>query len=284
MEARLYKEYRSLERQGYTHGWTMQREPEPVLAPGIVFIPDFAFLRGGTRVFMEIAGFWSPSYRERKVAKLRALASHEGYAPLILAVPLDAEQTFSGLPFPVVPYKNKVAATDLLTLLDRDYGGREERHEAAQSQLSALREAALERGFVPDAEIAQTLQAYTRTELLAIARSLDGDGCRYVAGVGLLSEQAIDKVSKALTTRASTSLPDHKLEVQDASTLAAFRAQASRKSTWSRCCNSGRIGDRAPLALRGLFDAGIISMYNETTNVSQRMDDEGNGIRELKPA
>ncbi len=78
VEARLYKEYRSLERQGYTHGWTLQREPEPVLAPGIVFIPDFAFLRGETRVFMEIAGFWSPSYRERKVAKLRALAAQEG--------------------------------------------------------------------------------------------------------------------------------------------------------------------------------------------------------------
>jgi predicted nuclease of restriction endonuclease-like RecB superfamily len=220
VEARLYKEYRSLERQGYTHGWTMQREPEPVLAPGIVFIPDFAFLRGDTRVFMEIAGFWSPSYRERKVAKLRALASHEGYAPLILAVPLDAEQTFSGLPFPVVPYKNKVAATDLLTLLDRDYGGREERHEAAQSQFAALREAAQARGFVPDTEIAQTLQAYTRTELLATARSLDGDGCRYVAGVGLLSYGAINKVSESLTT-ALDSAPDHRLDVQDASALVA---------------------------------------------------------------
>ena len=173
VEARLYKEYRSLERQGYTHGWTVQREPEPVLAPGIVLIPDFAFLRGGTRVFMEIAGFWSPTYRERKVAKLRALAAQEGHAPLILAVPLEAEQVFSGLPFPVVPYKNKVVATDLLGLLDRDYGGREERHEAAQSRLAALRDAALERGFVSDNEIASALQAYTRTELLAMARSLD---------------------------------------------------------------------------------------------------------------
>src|SRR5262249_4248148 len=159
VEARLYKEYRSLESQGYTHGWTLQREPEPVLAPGIVLIPDFAFLRGDTRVFMEIAGFWSPTYRERKVTKLRALAAQEGHAPLILAVPQEAEPAFSGLPFPVVPYKNKVVATDLLSLLDRDYGGREERHEAAQSRLAALRDAALQRGFVSDNEIAGALQA-----------------------------------------------------------------------------------------------------------------------------
>jgi predicted nuclease of restriction endonuclease-like RecB superfamily len=225
VEARLYKEYRSLERQGYTHGWTMQREPEPVLAPGIVFIPDFAFLRGDTRVFMEIAGFWSPTYRERKVAKLRALASSEGYAPLILAVPLDAEQTFSGLPFPIVPYKNKVAATDLLTLLDRDYGAREERHEAAQSHLSALRSEAIRRGFVPDSEIAQTLHAYTRTELLTVARSLDGEGCRYIPGVGLLSDSAIARLTTALTSTLE-SAPNHRLDLQDASALAASTLNA----------------------------------------------------------
>jgi hypothetical protein len=198
-----------------------------VLAPGIVLIPDFAFLRGSTRVFMEIAGFWSPTYRERKVAKLRALALQEGRAPLILAVPQEAEQAFSGLPFPVVPYKNKVAATDLLNLLDRDYGGREERHEAAQGQFTTLREAALERGFVSDNEIASALQAYTRTELLAMARSLDGEGCRYVAGVGLLSDEAIAKVDGALTGGLA-STPGGKLDLQDASVLVASALGASQ--------------------------------------------------------
>lgn len=220
VEARLYKEYRSLERQGYTHGWTLQREPEPVLAPGVVFIPDFAFLRGGARVFMEIAGFWSPSYKERKVAKLRILAAQEGYAPMILAVPHEAAQTFAGLPFPVVSYKNKVVATDLLTLLDSDYGSREERHEAAQSQLATLQALACERGFIPDKEIAQTLQVYTRTELLATARALDGAGCRYVAGVGLLSDAAIAK-ARARLDAALDAASEHKLDLQEATSLTA---------------------------------------------------------------
>ncbi|MEO8288126.1 MAG: DUF790 family protein [Chloroflexota bacterium] len=225
VEARLYKEYRSLERQGYTHGWTLQREPEPVLAPGIVLIPDFAFLRGGTRVFMEIAGFWSPSYRERKVAKLRALASQDGFAPMILAVPQEAVATFSGLPFPVVSYKNKVVTTDLLALLDRDYGGREERHEAAQTQLSTLQAAAQERGFIPDQEVAQALQAYTRTELLATARQLDSPNGRYIPGVGLFSNVALERVRNKLLESVRNA-PQQKLDLQDASSAAASALNA----------------------------------------------------------
>jgi len=221
VEARLYKEYKSLERQGYTHGWRMEREPEPLLAPGIVLIPDFAFQRGDTKVFMEIAGFWSPSYRERKLAKLRTLASSEGAdTALILALPQDAVQAFTGLPYPVVPYKMGVRATDMLTTLDAHYGQREERQEAAQTELAALQDAARSRGLVPEQEIAQALQAYTRSELLSSVRSLDGDGCHYVAGVGLLSDDALRKVQASLEQALSVS-PNRRISLEDAGTLAA---------------------------------------------------------------
>jgi predicted nuclease of restriction endonuclease-like RecB superfamily len=199
VEAALYKEHKSLEKQGYTHGWRLLREPDPLLAPGIVMIPDFAFTRGDTRVFMEIAGFWSPSYKERKLSKLRALAAVAGEeAALIVAAPQDAAPIFAGLPYPVVPYKNTLRMTDVLAVLDAKYGGREERGLAAAGQVEALREAALERGLVPEGEVAQALQAYTRTELLQSARALDGEGCRYVAGVGLMSEAALGKARAAI--------------------------------------------------------------------------------------
>jgi predicted nuclease of restriction endonuclease-like RecB superfamily len=220
VEARLYREFHSLERQGYTHGWAMQREPEPVLAPGVVLIPDFAFTRGDTRVFMEIAGFWSPTYRERKVAKLRTLAAHVERDPLVLAVPNEAAAQFAGLPFPVVPYKTRVAATDLLSLLDSGFGSREERMEAGLSQAATLQEAARERGLVPEEEVARTLQAYTRTELLAASRSLDGAGLAYVPGVGLLSEYAISRAHQALEA-AIASAPDQRLDLQGAETAVA---------------------------------------------------------------
>jgi predicted nuclease of restriction endonuclease-like RecB superfamily len=220
VEARLYREYKSLEKQGYTHGWLVEREPEPLLAPGIVLIPDFAFLRGDIHVFMEIAGFWSPTYRERKVAKLRTLAAQPGeQTALVLAVPQDAGSTFADLPFPVLPYKTAVRATDVIALLDARYGQREQRQEAALSQTSALQDAVATRGLIPEQEIAETLQAYTRSELLEAARSLGGEDSRYIAGVGLLSEAAFLKTHDALAKALAVS-SDH-ISLDDAAHIAA---------------------------------------------------------------
>ena len=200
LEAALYREHKALEKQGYTHGWGIEREPDPLLAPGIVLIPDFAFNRGDTRVYMEIAGFWSPSYRERKLSKLRSLAAQPGdEAALVIAAPLDAVEAFGTLPYPVVPYKNKVKATDILSVLDERYGSREQRQEAALGQLESLREEARVRGFVAESEIARALEAYTRTELLERSGSLATNGLLYVAGVGLLSESALQRVHDALS-------------------------------------------------------------------------------------
>jgi hypothetical protein len=226
VEAQLYKEHKSLERQGYTHGWKLQREPDPLLAPGIVMIPDFAFLRGDTRVFMEIAGFWSPTYRERKLTKLRALAAMDGdEAALMIAVPQDAATLFTGLPYPVIPYKNSLRMTDVLGVLDAKYGQRAQRVEAAQSMVDSLREAARQRGLVPESEIAQALQAYTRSELLTSARELDGEGCKYVPGVGLLSEEALERVRTVLSD-ALRRTSDGRISLEDSSSAAGFALSA----------------------------------------------------------
>ena len=219
VEARLYREFTGLQRQGYSHGWLLQREPEPVLAPGLVMIPDFAFVRGDAKVYMEIAGFWSPTYRQRKVAKLRTLASHGDGPALVLAVPQDAAQAFAGLPFHSVPYKTHVRATDVLGLLDAHYGQREERLDAAQSQFASLQEAARQRGLVPEQEIAQALQAYTRSELLALAASLSGDGCSYVPGVGLLSDEALERATSAV--QQAVAAAGGRLSLDDAARVAA---------------------------------------------------------------
>ncbi|MEA2572757.1 MAG: hypothetical protein QOH93_55, partial [Chloroflexia bacterium] len=227
VEASLYRGFRSLEKQGHTHGWLIRREPDPLLAPGVVLIPDFAFERAGTRVYMEVAGFWSPSYKERKVAKLHALGVAESETALILAVPQDAASTFSGLPFPIVPYKKDIRATDMLNLLDKQYGAREERLTTARSQFSTLQQAALDRGLVPEREIAEALQAYSRSELLAVAPELDAEGCRYVPGVGLLADVAAIAARDALQN-ALQATPEHRLDLDRAATLVSAALGSSR--------------------------------------------------------
>jgi hypothetical protein len=52
-------------------GWKLVREPDPlVVSEGRAFIPDFMIEKYGRRVYLEIVGFWTPEYLERKLKKL----------------------------------------------------------------------------------------------------------------------------------------------------------------------------------------------------------------------
>ncbi|HTX44003.1 MAG TPA: DUF790 family protein, partial [Methanocella sp.] len=58
-------------------GWRIIREPEPLVAGRYLYIPDFLLEKDGTKVFVEIAGFWTAEYLKRKVAKLGELKDTE---------------------------------------------------------------------------------------------------------------------------------------------------------------------------------------------------------------
>ena len=52
-------------------GWKLIREPDPlVLSNGGAFIPDFMFEKYDRKVYLEIVGFWTEEYLERKLQKL----------------------------------------------------------------------------------------------------------------------------------------------------------------------------------------------------------------------
>jgi hypothetical protein len=55
-------------------GWALRREPEPLLAGRHVLIPDFGFEKHGLKVYLEVVGFWTPEYLERKIGKLNSVA------------------------------------------------------------------------------------------------------------------------------------------------------------------------------------------------------------------
>ena len=52
-------------------GWTIEREPEPIITKQkTAFIPDFILSKFDNRVFVEIIGFWTKEYLERKISKI----------------------------------------------------------------------------------------------------------------------------------------------------------------------------------------------------------------------
>jgi uncharacterized protein len=58
----------------YGTGWTLRREPEPLIAGTHVLIPDFRFEKDGMKVYLEVVGFWTPEYLARKINKLNSIA------------------------------------------------------------------------------------------------------------------------------------------------------------------------------------------------------------------
>lgn len=61
-------------------GWKISREPDPLIANGKAMIPDFLFERFGQKVYLEIVGFWTKEYIDRKAVKLKALFNSDGNA------------------------------------------------------------------------------------------------------------------------------------------------------------------------------------------------------------
>jgi hypothetical protein len=55
-------------------GWVLKREPEPLIAGTRVLIPDFSFEKHGTKIYLEVVGFWTSEYLERKISKLSSIA------------------------------------------------------------------------------------------------------------------------------------------------------------------------------------------------------------------
>jgi predicted nuclease of restriction endonuclease-like RecB superfamily len=62
--------------------WKLRREPVVLHAKGELFYPDFILERGSDRVVVEVVGFWTPDYLERKMAHLATVTD----APMIVCV------------------------------------------------------------------------------------------------------------------------------------------------------------------------------------------------------
>lgn len=100
--------------------WELVREPEPVDAGGQLAFPDFQLVNRedpSRRAWVELVGFWTPSYLANKLARLRAA----GLPNLVLAV--DARRGCSNEELPVdaalVPFKGtRVPAAEVLAAVE----------------------------------------------------------------------------------------------------------------------------------------------------------------------
>lgn len=60
------------------NGWKLIREPDPlIVSGGRAFIPDFMIQKYDRRIYLEIVGFWTKEYLQRKIQKLIDIDSNQ---------------------------------------------------------------------------------------------------------------------------------------------------------------------------------------------------------------
>lgn len=95
------------------NGWSVKREPAVLEAGQYAFIPDFSLERNGSRVYVEIIGFWTPEYLRNKIQKINQVKEN-----IILLV--DKNLACSGSDFKtadVLFYDKKIPYIEIIKIL-----------------------------------------------------------------------------------------------------------------------------------------------------------------------
>ena len=94
--------------------WTLERETDIIDLKDTVMIPDFAFSHpDGRRALMEIVGFWTPDYLQKKLWKLKRAAMPN----MIIAVSDQlncSTEDFRDIPGEVLFFKTRIKPKEVL--------------------------------------------------------------------------------------------------------------------------------------------------------------------------
>ncbi|HZU01121.1 MAG TPA: DUF790 family protein [Ktedonobacteraceae bacterium] len=206
IEASFAEAFRALANSQGVDGWRLEREPEPLLLDQSIFIPDFALTRAQRRVYVEILGFWTPAYRERKIQKLQQL---QGRNDLLLAIPIEAKDAFASIAphFPTVIYDGQLSATEILQTLRSHYDDFTER--LATLDIAEVRTLVVRKGLLPERACYEVLHCYRRSELQRAAERVVNEEVAFVPGLGLYQIAGIEQLKHSFLTwmSAARSLP-----------------------------------------------------------------------------
>jgi predicted nuclease of restriction endonuclease-like RecB superfamily len=202
IEQAFAEAFHSLANSDGADGWQLEREPEPLLlahpstetASTIshgIFIPDFALTRDNLRIYVEILGYWTPTYRERKIAKLQLLKDR---SDLVLAIPREAREAFASISndFPIVIYNNQLSATEILKVLRSQYDDLAAR--LAQIDVNDVRKRIESASLLPERACYTLLHCYRRSELIQAAERVIGEGIAFTPGIGYYQIDSLEQL------------------------------------------------------------------------------------------
>ena len=117
LEERFARDFRRI-----APDWDVVREPEPVPAGDVLIFPDFALQhrRDGRRWLVEIVGFWTPQYVERKLALLRA--ARLGNLILCVDEARSCAEAKVSAATRVIPFRRRIDAAAVMRVIEGERG------------------------------------------------------------------------------------------------------------------------------------------------------------------
>jgi predicted nuclease of restriction endonuclease-like RecB superfamily len=192
-------------------GWKITREPDALPVGRRVMIPDFLFEKAGMKVYMEVAGFWTPEYLRHKLEQLRGV---EGVDMIVAADRAHTCQQMDRLrgKLDIVYYKGKVPLKPVL----RHLKAREAEMKASQIKQIQGEEIKIDGPVVSTADLARRL-GVLEDVVLEDLRRREVPGYRLL-GEALVSDLTLETIGKRLDermTEGGLSLAEATMLVED---------------------------------------------------------------------
>ena len=176
-------------------GWELRREPEPLIAGRHVLIPDFSFEKYGIKLFMEIVGFWTKEYIERKLSKLSSLSPDTEIIVAVNETLRCSESKLSAVKAALLlTYSKEVPLEPILSHL------RTLEQKVEEGQVQELLRNGFGREFTGESVNLHEIAKARKVSLQILKRALAGTsvGGYRVIGDYLLSESKIENIRKEL--------------------------------------------------------------------------------------
>ncbi len=109
------------------HGWKAKPEPDAIIIGKKMYIPDFLLERGGKSIYVEIVGFYTAKYIQKKKSQMKELASLN--LSILYLVDQNIISNFTDLrDVTLLPYKGTtIPSNELTEILETNFSDFDER-------------------------------------------------------------------------------------------------------------------------------------------------------------
>jgi len=157
--------------------WEIKREPAFIKAGNFVIIPDFGFYKNDIAIFLEVVGFWTPEYIQKKIKKF-----NQTDTKIIVAVNQNLKCSRADFPGDVIFYKKNIPIKPVLDILKR------EEEKKIENELANIQTIRIDEDFVDLKTKAKELNLNPKT-----LEQIEIPGY-FIIGSNLISKDFLDKL------------------------------------------------------------------------------------------